>query len=47
MEVQLDKQTLRRLRLDEKEYMSGRYKIARIRAEIDKVLARVPTKPSS
>ncbi len=39
VEVQLDKKTLRRLKLGEKEYRSGKYKVARTEQEIDKVLS--------
>jgi exonuclease VII small subunit len=39
LEVKLDKQTLRRLKLGEKEYRTGKYKVARTQAQIDKVLS--------
>ena len=39
LEVQLDKRTLRRLKLGQKEYRIGSYKLARSEAEIDKVLS--------
>lgn len=39
LEVQLDKDTLKRLRLGEKEYRSGRYKTARSKEELERALA--------
>ena len=39
LEVQLDKETLRRLKLGKKEYKQGEYKVASTRQEIDKVLS--------
>jgi len=39
LEVQLDKQTLRRLRAGTKEYRAGQYKVTHTRTEIDNVLA--------
>ncbi len=40
LEVQLDKQTMRRLKLGEKEYQQGKYTVARTEAEIEKVLSK-------
>jgi hypothetical protein len=39
LEVQLDKQTMRRLKIGEKELKSRKYKLARTEAQIDKVLS--------
>jgi hypothetical protein len=39
LEVQLDRATMRRLKLGEKEYSKGEYKIARKSEDIDKVLS--------
>ena len=39
LEVQLDKETLRRLKIGEKEYKQGKYRVASTRQEIDKVLS--------
>ncbi|MBI2184543.1 MAG: hypothetical protein HYU39_06250 [Thaumarchaeota archaeon] len=39
LEVQLDKETLRRLKIGEKEYKQGEYRVASTRQEIDKVLS--------
>ena len=39
LEVQLDKETVRRLKLGEREYHQGRYRVASTREEIDRVLA--------
>jgi len=39
LEVQLDKETLRRLKIGEKEYKRGGYRVASTRQEIDKVLS--------
>lgn len=39
LEVQLDKETVRRLKRGEKEYQQGKYKVASTRQEIDKVLS--------
>ncbi len=39
LEVQLDQKTVRRLKVGEKEYRQGRYKVASTRREIEKVLS--------
>lgn len=39
LEVQLDKETFRRLKIGEKEYSRGSFKVARNAAEIDRVLS--------
>ncbi len=39
LEVQLDKETLRRLKKGEKEYQQGKYKVASSRHEISRVLS--------
>ena len=39
LEVQLDKETVRRLKIGEREYSRGQYKVARNAAEIDRILA--------
>ena len=39
LEVQLDKETLRRLKIGEKEHSRGQFKVARNATEIDKVLS--------
>lgn len=39
LEVQLDKETVRRLKMGEEEYRQGKYKVASTRPEIDKVLS--------
>jgi 1,2-phenylacetyl-CoA epoxidase catalytic subunit len=38
LEVQLDKDTMRRLKTGEREYTQGKYKVASGREEIEKVL---------
>jgi len=39
LEVQLDKETVHRLKTGEKEYKEGKHKIASTQKEIDKVLS--------
>jgi len=39
LEVQLDRETIHRLKRGETEYKQGRYKIARTRQEVEKVLS--------
>jgi len=39
LEVQLDKETLRRLKIGKKEYKQGEYRVASTQQEIDKVLS--------
>lgn len=39
LEVQLDKETVRRLKIGEKEYRQGKYKVASTRQKINKVLS--------
>lgn len=39
LEVQLDKETVRRLKQGEREYRQGRYKVASSREEIESVLS--------
>lgn len=39
LEVQLDKETVRRLKIGEKEYKEGRYKVASTRQDVEKVLS--------
>lgn len=39
LEVQLDKETVRRLKTGEKEYKEGKYRVASTHKEIDKVLS--------
>ena len=39
LEVQFDKETVRRLKQGEREYVQGRYKVASSREEIEKVLS--------
>ena len=38
LEVQMDKATVRRLKIGESEYKQGKYKVASTKSEIDKVL---------
>jgi hypothetical protein len=40
LEVQLDKQTMRRLKIGEKQYSKGQFKTAKTKEDIDKVLSR-------
>ncbi len=39
LEVQLDKETVRRLKIGEREYREGRFKVASTPREIEKVLS--------
>jgi len=39
LEVLLDEQTVRRLKMGEKEYRQGKYRVASTRREIDEVLS--------
>ena len=39
LEVQLDKETVRRIKIGEKEYQQHKYKVASTRLEIDKALS--------
>lgn len=39
LEVQLDKETVRRLKEGEREYVRGKYRVASSREEIEKVLS--------
>ncbi len=39
LEVQLDKETVRRLKTGEKEYQKGKYKVASTRQDIEKILS--------
>lgn len=39
LEVRLDKETVERLKLGRREYEEGKYKVARTKKEIDRVLS--------